>query len=183
MDFIFEEMQHIGDENIYRVSDVTNVYETDLFDDDARNIENLNILFHERTNQFIVQVDKSEKQSLKGEIDSKNISYTIFDLGRNNIYFVFDSIRKEEVSYIINLFYSVSIGNTMAMICFGNCVNIKFEKITQSKFIECLMGDCFVPQIKLVPSSGCAFIRYDGALLIIAGNNLNIFKEFVGYKK
>lgn len=183
MDFTFEKVQRIEDENIYRVSNVIDIYETDLFDDDDRNVENLNILFQERMNQFIVQVDKSDKQSLKEELNSKNISYTIFDLGRNNIFFVFESIRKEEVSYIINLFYSLSIENAMAIICFGNCVSIKFEKISQSKFMECLMGGCLVPQIKLVPSSACAFIRYDGALLTVASNDLNICNEFVGYKK
>ncbi|KXY78366.1 MULTISPECIES: hypothetical protein [Bacillus] len=174
MDFTFEKVQHIEDENIYRVSNVTDIYETDLLDDYNRNVDNLSLLFQERINQFIVHVDKSEEKKLKEEIDSKHMSYTVFDLGRRNIFFVFDSIPKTEVSYIIKLFYGVSIENTLAIISLGNSVGIELEKINQSKFMECLMGECFVPQIKLVPSSACAFIRYDGALLTIASNNLDI---------
>ncbi|MFU2031043.1 hypothetical protein CN582_10505 [Bacillus wiedmannii] len=174
MDFTFEKVQYIEDENIYRVSNVTDIYETDLLDDYNRNVDNLSLLFQERINQFIIHVDKSEEKNLKEEIDSKNMSYTVFDLGRRNIFFVFDSIPKTEVSYIIKLFYGVSIENTLAIISLGNSVGIELEKINQSKFMECLMGECFVPQIKLVPSSACAFIRYDGALLTIASNNLDI---------
>ena len=40
--------------------------------------------------------------------------------------------------------------------------------------MKCLMGECVVPQIELVPSSACAFIQYDGALLTIASNNFDI---------
>ncbi|EEL19506.1 hypothetical protein COM21_16405 [Bacillus toyonensis] len=174
MDFTFEKVQHIEDENIYRVSNVTDIYETDLFDDYNRNVDNLSLLFQERINQFIVHVDKSEEKSLKEEIDSKKISYTVFDLGRRDIFFIFNSIPRTEVLYIIKLFYGVSIENTLAIISLGNSVDIKLEKINQSKFMERLMGECFVPQIKLVPSSACAFIQYDGALLTIASNNLDI---------
>lgn len=174
MDFTFKKVQVIEDDNIYRVNNLTDIYETDVFDDDDCNIDNLNILFQERINQFILNVDKSEKQILKEEMDSKNITYTIFDLGRRNIFFVFESIPKKEISYIIKLFYSLSIENTLAIVCFGKSVNIKFEEIHQSKFMECLMGDCFVPRIKLVPSSACAFIQYDGALLTIVSNDLDI---------
>ncbi|HDR7661612.1 hypothetical protein QMA02_21305 [Bacillus wiedmannii] len=174
MDFAFEKVQHIEDENIYRVSNVTDIYETDLFDDYNRNVDNLSLLFHEMINQFIVHVDKSEEKNLKEELDSKNISYTVFDLGRKNIFFVFDSIPRTEVSYIIKMFYGVSIENTWAIISLGNSVDIKLEKINKSKFMECLTGECFVPQIKLVPSSACVFIQFDGALLTIAGNNLDI---------
>ncbi|PHA29799.1 hypothetical protein [Bacillus wiedmannii] len=174
MDFAFEKVQHIEDENIYRISNVTDIYETDLFDDYNRNVDNLSLLFHEMINQFIVHVDKSEEKNLKEELDSKNISYTVFDLGRKNIFFVFDSIPRTEVSYIIKMFYGVSIENTWAIISLGNSVGIKLEKINQSKFMECLTGECFVPQIKLVPSSACVFIQFDGALLTIASNNLDI---------
>ncbi|PEN47017.1 hypothetical protein CN540_28380 [Bacillus toyonensis] len=174
MDFKFEKIQHIEDENIYRVSNLTAIYETDLFDEDDSNIDNLNVLFQERINQFIVHVDKFDKQSLKDEIDSKNMSYKIFDFGKRNIFFVFDYIPKKELSYIVKLFYSLSIENNLAIICFGNSVSINFEKINQSKFMDCLIGGCFVPQIKLVPSSACAFIQYDGALLTVVSNNLDI---------
>ncbi|PFJ09640.1 hypothetical protein COD67_05685 [Bacillus cereus] len=174
MTFKFEKMQHIEDENIYRVSNLTDIYETDLFDDDDCNIDNLNVLFQERINQFIVHVDKSDKQSLKDEIDSKNISYKIFDFGKRNIFFVFESIPKKELLYIVKLFYSLSIENNLAIICLGNSVNINFETINQSKLMECLIGDCFVPKIKLVPSSACAFIQYDGALLTVVSNDFDI---------
>lgn len=95
-------------------------------------------------------------------------------MGRRDIFFIFNSIPRTEVLYIIKLFYGVSIENTLAIISLGNSVDIKLEKINQSKFMERLMGECFVPQIKLVPSSACAFIQYDGALLTIASNNLDI---------
>ncbi|MEK4741233.1 MULTISPECIES: hypothetical protein [unclassified Bacillus (in: firmicutes)] len=174
MDFIFEKIQCIEDENIYRVRNVTDIYETDLFDDSNRNIDNLSLLVQERINQFIVHVDKSEGKNLKEEIESKGISYTVFDLGKRNIFFVFDSIPRREVPYIIKLFYGVSIENTFAIISLGNSVGIKLEKINQSEFMKCLLGECFVPQIELVPSSACAFIQYDGALLTIASNNFDI---------
>ncbi|CJD56745.1 Uncharacterised protein [Streptococcus pneumoniae] len=111
---------------------------------------------------------------MKEEIESKNISYTVFDSGRRNIFFVFDSIPRTEVSYIIKYFYGVSIENTFAIISLGNSVGIKLEEINQSKLMKCLMGECVVPQIELVPSSACAFIQYDGALLTIASNNFDI---------
>lgn len=63
MDFTFEKVQHIEDENIYRVSNVTDIYETDLLDDYNRNVDNLSLLFQERINQFIVHVDKSEEKN------------------------------------------------------------------------------------------------------------------------
>ncbi|MFE7374153.1 hypothetical protein ACFU6E_05540 [Bacillus cereus] len=174
MEFTFEKVQCIEDANIYRVSNVTDIYEIDLFDDDNRNVDNLSLLVQERINQFIVHVDKSEEKNLKEEIESKNISCTVFDSGRRNIFFVFDSIPRTEVSYIINYFYGVSIENTFAIISLGNSVGIKLEEINQSKLMKCLMGECVVPQIELVPSSACAFIQYDGALLTIASNNFDI---------
>lgn len=174
MDFTFKKTQFIEDDNKYRVNNLTDIYETDLFSDDDCNIENLNILFQERINQCILHIDKSDKQSLIEEMRSKNISYKIFDLGRRNIFFVFESIPKKEVSYIIKLFYSLSIENTLAIVCLGKNVSIEFEKVNQSKFMEYLVGDCFVPLIKLVPSSACAFIQYDGALLTIVSNAWDI---------
>ncbi|MBL3427555.1 hypothetical protein ELP29_30105, partial [Klebsiella pneumoniae] len=88
----------------------------------------------------IVHVDKSEEKNVKEEIESKNISYTVFDSGRRNIFFVFDSIPRTEVSYIIKYFYGVSIENTFAIISLGNSVGIKLEEINQSKLMKCLMG-------------------------------------------
>ncbi|QUW38203.1 hypothetical protein [Bacillus cereus] len=164
MEFTFEKVQRIEDANIYRVSNITDIYETDLFDDYNRNVDNLSLLVQERINQFIVHVDKSEEKNVKEEIESKNISYTVFD-----------SIPRTEVSYIIKYFYGVSIENTFAIISLGNSVGIKLEEINQSKLMKCLMGECVVPQIELVPSSACAFIQYDGALLTIASNNFDIY--------
>lgn len=164
MEFTFEKVQRIEDANIYRVSNVTDIYETDLFNDYNRNVDNLSLLVQERINQFIVHVDKSEEKNVKEEIESKNISYTVFD-----------SIPRTEVSYIIKYFYGVSIENTFAIISLGNSVGIKLEEINQSKLMKCLMGECVVPQIELVPSSACAFIQYDGALLTIASNNFDIY--------
>lgn len=60
MEFTFEKVQRIEDANIYRVSNITDIYETDLFDDYNRNVDNLSLLVQERINQFIVHVDKSE---------------------------------------------------------------------------------------------------------------------------
>ena len=88
MEFTFEKVQRIEDANIYRVSNITDIYETDLFDDYNRNVDNLSLLVQERINQFIVHVDKSEEKNVKEEIESKNISYTVFDSGRRNIFFV-----------------------------------------------------------------------------------------------
>ena len=48
--------------------------------------------------------------------------------------------------------------------------------------MKCLMGECVVPQIELVPSSACAFIQYDGALLTIASNN-SIFMQHENNKR
>ncbi|MCZ2970534.1 hypothetical protein NYY93_26320, partial [Acinetobacter baumannii] len=78
MEFTFEKVQRIEDANIYRVSNITDIYETDLFDDYNRNVDNLSLLVQERINQFIVHVDKSEEKNVKEEIESKNISYTVF---------------------------------------------------------------------------------------------------------
>lgn len=174
MNFEFKKVQFIEDDNIYRVNNFTDIYETDLCNEDDFNIDNLNLLFQERINQFIVHVDKSEILSFKEEVDSKNIFYEILDFGTKNIFFVFESIPKKEVLYIIKLFYSLSIENTLAIVCFGEKVGIEFEKVNQNKIIQYLMGKCFVPQIKLVPLSACAFIQYDGALLTIVSNNLDI---------
>ena len=60
--FTFEKVQRIEDANIYRVSNITDIYETDLFDDYNRNVDNLSLLVQERINQFIVHVDKSEEK-------------------------------------------------------------------------------------------------------------------------
>lgn len=62
MEFTFEKVQRIEDANIYRVSNITDIYETDLFDDYNRNVDNLSLLVQERINQFIVHVDKSEEK-------------------------------------------------------------------------------------------------------------------------
>lgn len=62
MEFTFEKIQRIEDANIYRVSNITDIYETDLFDDYNRNVDNLSLLVQERINQFIVHVDKSEEK-------------------------------------------------------------------------------------------------------------------------
>lgn len=62
MEFTFEKVQRIEDANIYRVSNITDIYETDLFDDYTRNVDNLSLLVQERINQFIVHVDKSEEK-------------------------------------------------------------------------------------------------------------------------
>ena len=75
----------------------------------------------------------------------------MLDFGRDNVFFVFESIQKKEVLYIIKLFYSVSIENTLAIICLGEKVDIKFKKLNQNKIIEYVMGNCFVPKITLVP--------------------------------
>ncbi|PEN01477.1 hypothetical protein CN621_09395 [Bacillus wiedmannii] len=174
MNFEFKRVQCIEDSNIYRVDNFTDIYETDLNSNDDFNIDNLNLIFQQRIHQFIIHVGKSEVLHFKEEVDSKNIFYKILDLGKNNIFFVFESIRTKEILYIINLFYSVSIENTLAIICFGEKVHIEFEKITQNRVIEYVMGKCFVPKITLVPSSACAFIQYDGALLTIVSNNLEI---------
>ena len=77
MEFTFEKVQRIEDANIYRVSNITDIYETDLFDDYNRNVDNLSLLVQERINQFIVHVDKSEEKNVKEGIESKNISYTV----------------------------------------------------------------------------------------------------------
>ena len=50
----------------------------------------------------------------------------MLDFGRDNVFFVFESIQKE-VLYIIKLFYSVSIENTLAIICLGEKVDIKLK--------------------------------------------------------
>ena len=71
MEFTFEKVQRIEDANIYRVSNITDIYETDLFDDYNRNVDNLSLLVQERINQFIVHVDKSEEKNVKEEIESK----------------------------------------------------------------------------------------------------------------
>ena len=65
MEFTFEKVQRIEDANIYRVSNITDIYETDLFDDYNRNVDNLSLLVQERINQFIVHVDKSEEKNEK----------------------------------------------------------------------------------------------------------------------
>ena len=65
MEFTFEKVQRIEDANIYRVSNITDIYETDLFDDYNRNVDNLSLLVQERINQFIVHVDKSEEKNVK----------------------------------------------------------------------------------------------------------------------
>ncbi|MGW7772786.1 hypothetical protein ACTWM0_07550, partial [Pseudomonas machongensis] len=70
MEFTFEKVQRIEDANIYRISNVTDIYETDLFDDYNRNVDNLSLLVQERINQFIVHVDKSEEKNVKEEIES-----------------------------------------------------------------------------------------------------------------
>ncbi|WP_242486493.1 MULTISPECIES: hypothetical protein [unclassified Bacillus (in: firmicutes)] len=64
--------------------------------------------------------------------------------------------------------------NNLAVVCFGEKVDIEFEKLNQNRIIEYVMGNCFVPKITLVPSSACAFIQYDGAVLTIVSNNLEI---------
>ncbi|GAB6452625.1 hypothetical protein bcgnr5390_54360 [Bacillus luti] len=175
MNFEFKKVQCIEDSNIYRVNDFTDIYETDLNNnDDDFNIDNLNLLFQQRIRQFIIHVSKSEILHLKKEVDSKNIFYKMLDFGRDNVFFVFESIQKKEVLYIIKLFYSVTIENNLAVVCFGEKVNIEFEKLNQNKIIEYVMGNCFVPKITLVPSSACAFIQYDGALLTVVSNNLEI---------
>lgn len=174
MNFEFKKVQCIEDSNIYRVNDFTDIYETDLHNNDDFNIDNLNLLFQQRIRQFIIHVSKSEILHFKKEVDSKKIFYKMLDFGRDNVFFVFESIQKKEVLYIIKLFYSVSIENTLAIICLGEKVDIKLKKLNQNKIIEYVMGNCFVPKITLVPSSACAFIQYDGALLTIASNNLEI---------
>ncbi len=63
MEFTFEKVQRIEDANIYRVSNVTDIYEIDLFDDYNRNVDNLSLLVQERIHQFIVHVDKSEEKN------------------------------------------------------------------------------------------------------------------------
>ncbi|AOM09791.1 MULTISPECIES: ribonuclease E inhibitor RraB [Bacillus cereus group] len=60
MEFTFEKVQRIEDANIYRVSNITDIYETDLFDDYNRNVDNLSLLVQERINQFIVHNEEFE---------------------------------------------------------------------------------------------------------------------------
>lgn len=66
---------------------------------------------------------------MKEEIEFKNIFYIVFDLGRRNIFFVFDFILRIEVLYIIKYFYGVSIENIFVIISLGNSVGIKLEEI------------------------------------------------------
>ncbi|MBE7118463.1 MULTISPECIES: hypothetical protein [Bacillus cereus group] len=174
MNFEFKKVQCIEDSNIYRVNNFTDIYETDLNNNDDFNIDNLNLLFQQRIHQFIIHVGKSEILHFKEEVDSKNIFYKMLDFGGNNVFFVFESIKKKEVLYIIKLFCSVTIENNLAIVCFGEKVGVEFEKVNQNKIIEYVMGSCLVPKITLVPSSACAFIQYDGALLTIVSNNLEI---------
>ncbi|MCU5706198.1 hypothetical protein OCF67_18660, partial [Bacillus wiedmannii] len=99
MNFEFKRVQCIEDSNIYRVDNFTDIYETDLNSNDDFNIDNLNLIFQQRIHQFIIHVGKSEVLHFKEEVDSKNIFYKILDFGKNNIFFVFESIRKKEVLY------------------------------------------------------------------------------------
>ncbi|KAB2442463.1 hypothetical protein [Bacillus luti] len=174
MNFEFKKVQCIEDSNIYQVNDFTDIYETDLNNNDDFNIDNLTLLFQQRIRQFIIHVSKSEILHFKEEVESKNIFYKMLDFGRDNVFFVFESIQKKEVLYIIKLFYSVTIENSLAVVCFGEKVNVEFEKLNQNRIIEYVMGNCFVPKITLVPSSACAFIQHDGALLTVVSNNLEI---------
>ncbi|MDG1605739.1 hypothetical protein P7D05_23545, partial [Bacillus paranthracis] len=99
MNFEFKKVQCIEDSNIYRVNDFTDIYETDLHNNDDFNIDNLNLLFQQRIRQFIIHVSKSEILHFKKEVDSKNIFYKMLDFGRDNVFFVFESIQKKEVLY------------------------------------------------------------------------------------
>lgn len=80
-----------------------------------------------------------------------------------------ESINKSQEIYI-------SIMNELAILCLGEKLNIEFEKINIHKISKLFLGESWVPSIHLGSLSVCAFIQYDGAILTIAGNDLDIVK-------
>ncbi|SFD31082.1 hypothetical protein SAMN04488168_13137 [Bacillus sp. 491mf] len=177
MRLIFDQRKEIGNEEIYRVSNFNCIYEADLFEDDSLNIESLNDVFKNTLKKFIFHLDESERENFQKEMQTESIGYKVFNFGRKNIFIVIDSISIEKVPYIINLFYNISIENTVAIICLGEEITFEFEKIKGNKITEYLFGECWIPKCTLAPLSACAFIRYDGALLTIVSNDFLIGEQ------
>lgn len=174
MEFQFTKKSFIEDSEIYRIHKYKQIFEVDLYEDDNQNLEKLKLLFENNVHQLILHVNKNEKLNFERELKLQSIKYKIFEFDRKNIFFVMESVNRSQELYMIDLFYCQSITNEFVILCLGKKLNVEFEKMNINKIIQLLLGESWVSNIHLDSASACAFIQYDGALLTIAENELDI---------
>ncbi|WP_028402127.1 hypothetical protein [Ectobacillus panaciterrae] len=166
-------------QKIHRIEDYTYAYDADLFDDDSKNIEVLTTLFQVHAKKMILHVGEYMREDVEREMQSRNIGYRLFYPSKKNLFIIVESFTEEHILYLISLFYSLSVENYLAIMFFGEGVSIEFEQLQRNKISQVLLGEYWVPCCILKKETGCAFIRYDGALLTVVGNDNDSFRDEV----
>ncbi|GGE71581.1 hypothetical protein [Priestia taiwanensis] len=126
-------------------------------------------LFQGRMNKLIVAGNADVSQTLERERVERCIPYKVV-----HGYTIFEAVTPEQEEYIAELFYSIGSINTWAVLCIGEGVEIEFEKIKRKKLVEYIFGERWEPTFRLKPGTACAFLRYDGADLMLVENEFEM---------
>jgi hypothetical protein len=143
-----------------------------LVEDPLENVDYFIKLFRNRIYKLIVSSTFFWNVELENGLLIHKISYQ-----RIGGYTIIDSIQPEQERYVLELFMDGGGINTWAVLCLGEGVTYKREKVKRNKLIEYLFGERWDLTYYLAPSSACAFIQCDGAELTILGNEFEVKNE------
>jgi len=168
--------------NINQIKNYKRVFEMVMPEEDDESISILNTLFENKIYQVAIQIsDNLFMETVEEDLKKYKIEYTAFDpnKGKNNRYFIIKPSSSNQVSYIIDLIYKVSVVNEICIVCLGNPTSITFQKLPSNKLEKLLKKEYWIPCCELVQNSCCAFISLDGALVTLAENEYELFEDFI----
>lgn len=169
------------EDNRNQVRNYNRIFQAYLPDDDNECISLLKSLFLNNIYQVAIQIsDDFFMEKVKEDFKEYNINYTVFDpnKGKDNRYFIIKPTNPDQVPYILELIYSVSVINEICMVCLGKPTSITFQKLPSNKLEKLLKKECWIPCCELVQNSCCASIGLDGALITFAENEYELFKNY-----
>ncbi|MFB2350269.1 hypothetical protein [Priestia megaterium] len=181
LSFILNKDNNLED-NANQTKNYRRIFEMVLPEEDDKSISLLKTLFANNIYQVAIQIsDNLFMETVKEDLKKYKIEYTIFDpnKGKDNRYFIIKPSSSDQVSYIIDIIYTVSVVNEVCLVCLGKPTSITFQKLPSSKLAKLLNKESWIPCCELVQNSCCAFLSLDGTQITFAENEYELFKDFV----
>ncbi|WP_042355176.1 hypothetical protein [Bacillus rubiinfantis] len=158
----------------YIIENYSNIFEAYFADNDQ---EALVALLKNDIKKAVISIKEFGIDEIEGYLKKELIEYEIFSPNHKNIYLIAHSFSENHICKIVDYFYQVGSINGIALLCLGDSISVEFEKVKKNSIIKLFEGETWIPKCKLSKNSGCVFLTFDGASLVIVENGNNIFKE------